>query len=58
MNILNIEDLNYHSAPDPATSGHNFIVTFFICAFHQINFSLVEKNIFLVINFIFEIQRT
>ena len=44
MNILNIEDLNYHSARDPATSGHNFIVTIF----HQIiiNFSIVEKLYF------------
>ena len=48
MNILNIEDLNYHSAPDPATSGHNFIVTIFFCVFHQIiiNFSIVEKLYF------------
>ena len=37
MNILNIEDLNYHSAPDPATSGHNFIVTLFLLRFSSDN---------------------
>lgn len=38
MNILNIENLNYHSAPDPPTSGHNLIVTFFYLHFSSDKF--------------------